>query len=597
MYLERVFFCTGKLVSRAETEDWVMAPCACPSAGKEAHRLGGSSFPKTHGTKPLADLLSQEQPEQAEAVNTALGLIRKHELHSKRALEERLQREKEIATEVSNYSTDNTSAILGWSRTLRDLGSWATLPGFCQSCNLMFDGEELCGQADDSCNVAALAESWKKRHLAIPRPPVQKLKGLTESKCWIEGFCHCSKRRNREGYLAGIMWQKARKALRETFRDREDLNLLINGAVILLWVGSSDTNAIVHVNPSYVALQYLRPWRPTLVRLEVNLESELQLQKIVSSQQARRSASDLQDADMITFRVQVDSKRKPRIDTALQFVNSLDKTLHWAIAIMYLSTRSRPFPSSAARVRAWLSQPPKPVWGGVTDVDRASSMPEPLDSDGGESDGFEAGDKGRSGVDLEENVLELWGIQPGVSGSDSSSSSSSTDSGTCTTKGNTAVKTASDKSLKSSQARSSSSSSSSSKAKKDSPETKIETTSQPGALFGLKREASSALSGQIKRDRSSTIRWGKHEIVPRYSEGSLSALQLTCRCDGHVKCSKELSIRVAGSELDCRQLLKSWAMLEGLPSRDVHMSGEVKRACRHLDDRRDPRCTRFPKQR
>ena len=53
--------------------------------------------------------------------------------------------------------------------------------------------------------------------------------------------------------------------------------------------------------------------------------------------------------------------------------------------------------------------------------------------------------------------------------------------------------------------------------------------------------------------------------------------QLTCRCAAHHRCSKELSIAVAGSPERVLQVLKSWALYgEGVRSREEHMASQLK---------------------
>ena len=70
---------------------------------------------------------------------------------------------------------------------------------------------------------------------------------------------------------------------------------------------------------------------------------------------------------------------------------------------------------------------------------------------------------------------------------------------------------------------------------------------------------------EAKRDRTNHMQFGRHHLVLRFQKGKASGLHMTCRCAGHIRCSKETSFQVLGSEDLTRQYLKAWALLgEGL---------------------------------
>eukprot|EP00971_Amphidinium_carterae_P251854 5000461-Amphidinium_carterae.1 len=53
---------------------------------------------------------------------------------------------------------------------------------------------------------------------------------------------------------------------------------------------------------------------------------------------------------------------------------------------------------------------------------------------------------------------------------------------------------------------------------------------------------------------------------------------MVCRTPNHNRCTKELSVSVAGGRTQALQVLKSWALAGDLyPDREGHMSADVKK--------------------
>ena len=91
-------------------------------------------------------------------------------------------------------------------------------------------------------------------------------------------------------------------------------------------------------------------------------------------------------------------------------------------------------------------------------------------------------------------------------------------------------------------------------------------------------ESLAAEAPATKRDRSHHEAFGCHYITPRYADGSLVGLQMTCRHNNHLACSKEMSFSVCGGVDKCRQLLKAWILVgAGMRTRAEHMGADVKR--------------------
>ena len=76
------------------------------------------------------------------------------------------------------------------------------------------------------------------------------------------------------------------------------------------------------------------------------------------------------------------------------------------------------------------------------------------------------------------------------------------------------------------------------------------------------------------RDRLGRAAFGKRFYITRFTNNEPSGLHMSCRCAGHVRCTKESAFSVTGSEAATRQFLKAWAIVgEGLQSRSEHMAG------------------------
>lgn len=60
-------------------------------------------------------------------------------------------------------------------------------------------------------------------------------------------------------------------------------------------------------------------------------------------------------------------------------------------------------------------------------------------------------------------------------------------------------------------------------------------------------------------------------LTPRHRAGSVIGFQMSCKMDGHDKCTKEFSVAKAGSETSCSRMLKTW-QLWGVtaPDRESH---------------------------
>ncbi|CAE7235205.1 unnamed protein product [Symbiodinium sp. CCMP2456] len=90
-----------------------------------------------------------------------------------------------------------------------------------------------------------------------------------------------------------------------------------------------------------------------------------------------------------------------------------------------------------------------------------------------------------------------------------------------------------------------------------------------------KPSARSIVVAAGSRDKSNRVEYGLHHLVPRFKDSVLVGYQMTCCVSGHntsAKCTREMSVSVAGSAEDCRRILKAWVLLgHSLSTREEHM--------------------------
>ena len=342
---------------------------------------------------------------------------------------------------VRVWAEAHTAPLLTVSKSLRDVGHWKSLPSplpNCHTCHLVFNAMDLCNDKDKVVSVEPLARKWVQRHAAVPQPAKTRVRGLQESKCYRESFCHCSRTRDLNGYRAGLFWQKARRALQQVFADKADQGYLVGAEIILVWCRRSSAGVLQECVPTFVALQYLRPWRPTLALLETASRSETtRLFDVLAARKEPRPFSITgESSEMIEFLVKHSGDEKPVLQTALTFAASLDKSKHWSVAVMKLAMRSVPFLDSQGKVRAFVVRAAQEVWLGSSEVevlpheqvpgtDRSKSESS-SDSDGHEDRPTTASAAvAERSMDYDEDIHQLLRVERAVPASESESSSSS----------------------------------------------------------------------------------------------------------------------------------------------------------------------------
>ena len=327
-------------------------PAPNPAADAEPPSLGLGQFglPFAPGTleKLKKDITAQARAFSAQRVHDSKEQLR-------------LQREFVAKT------VDGAKAALQERLQLAELAKWFAVPHTCPSLIAMVEPPQLgigCRAQVDNPNIASLQRDWQQRHKGLsdqgkpPDPPSQT------KPCWTEGLCIC----RGHGRLLNRMWGKARKFLKSIFPTSEDKALLASGRVLLLWYQArADSNLPGNLWFTLVALQYFKPWRPTL----------LHLQETDPASQTQTTLMD-QDADGLKD-VFLDLKPKLRLGklyfcTPFDMVGLMHPHLPFDISVWILSDRQTPYLHHPAEVRAWNRCAPKRVWLGEPAEERAATQ-------------------------------------------------------------------------------------------------------------------------------------------------------------------------------------------------------------------------------
>ena len=445
----------------------------------------------------------------------------------------------------------------GGLESLGGLGTWKNLVATVQAGALTFNIRQACERPSGG-SIASLSQHWNARHHGIRRAAPKKLPGVRESACFQSGSCHC--RNTPDGVRIHHMWLSAEKCLKQLFLKKSELEQLVGGDAVIFWAGlpraAQDGNIALHV--THVSCMYLKPWRPTFLHLDPHASSDREALANIFATPG--SAVPIAAPGLLTFQVRADSGgTHPAFDTQHSFMGQLSGDRDWWLMVGKLSTRQTPFLFSQGMVRVQIgSGAEKILWWSAHEASRkdGASPSEAVDGNIGDS-----GDERGSGneeeepdpdkeFDLAADVLELMeALASGTTcdkevdgpGRSRSSSSSSSSSSTSSAKGS------------------------------DAPPISERSKQQTQAEEAAVREVAG-------RDPAHVFSWGAHSYVQRFSGGVLAGLQMNCKLEGHDRCSKEMSFTVAGSEQNCRCLLKAWIILGqgSCRNRQEHMRGELK---------------------
>eukprot|EP00971_Amphidinium_carterae_P149856 2970914-Amphidinium_carterae.1 len=151
---------------------------------------------------------------------------------------------------------------------LRGLGPWISWAHQCPAITLPFTATRLCGEADGQ-GLGKLADAWHLRHLGLKAAAPRKTRGLVRSECFQHGTCLCRQKQR-------AVWQQAATALKAQCKDSSKQCGLLNGDLLILWLGSPQVFDIqdattweeTTITATYIPLHYSKPWRPTFLEVQ-----------------------------------------------------------------------------------------------------------------------------------------------------------------------------------------------------------------------------------------------------------------------------------------------------------------------------------------
>ena len=238
-------------------------------------------------------------------------------------------------------------------RLLREFGEWLCVPHTCPALFLHRTASEACrtvvadGISSGRGALKRLSEGWRQRHLGIREPGRRpNIKAVKQSECSQQGCCVCRT-------PVRQLWVQIASTLRRRCQHPPLSETLVQSKMFLLWVGSSskisepprvaDPSLVYRL--TYIALQYLKPWRPTFV--EATLQSSLAEFLSALPQDGPLDSSNAWH--VVSLRMPTDALP---IYTPFAFAQTLDLSLHWSVLLLELSGRSTPFIQSAGQVKA-----------------------------------------------------------------------------------------------------------------------------------------------------------------------------------------------------------------------------------------------------
>eukprot|EP00971_Amphidinium_carterae_P333517 6468300-Amphidinium_carterae.5 len=476
-------------------------------------------------------------------------------------LQEGKQQSSETSDKLHEFSKSKDATALQYCQTLRQLGNWQNVPGHTETSVFTSTAVDACKKALANVNLVELEKNWLNRHLGFKAAKKTQIRGLQESPCLRDYFCHC---KDRKGRIVKKMWDCACRKLKDTFAEPNQQQLLKDASVAVLFVGASTEPMPVYaVRIAFVALQYLRPWTPTFVELDfqssTDQERVLHILGIFSGPQTE-VANDM----YITTHIKGNATNGPHFSTPHALMDSFDEQWCWSLATATLSERGVPFFHSNGLLQLHISAlKPIQFWDPALQALPLGEKPHKKRKTTASGMGHGHGEQS-SVVGLADDDLEGVG-ELGDEASDASQESEKEDNEMDISDELWRVweEVAIDKEV----AESSSSDSSSTSTTSSSSTRKAKHKDEKRQKAAPKAQAKGAT-----RDATHVTEYGPHHLVERYTRGVCTGYQLTCRHPAHDRCSKELAASVTGSLASTRRILKAWAIMgKSMADRQEHM--------------------------
>ena len=307
------------------------------------HRLGAHSFGAVHRAEAVVE------PDRQEEALDVKGLLRKETARVKAILQPARDAAAKDESTCKEHLEESQPSILTLCRSLRGVGLWQPSLGRYEICGLQFDVRQVLENHPNTFSLAKLAEEWKSCHRGIPKAAqLPSVKGQKLSACCEAAICVCG--RTLLGRWNLQCRRSALQKLRGLTKRKVDETALVSGEIVLVFVGSYPETAF-QIELWFVAVHSLRPWRPTLLRMDPANPAEAE-RLHASVAKLSQPQNDVDDSDSyITCNVRREGTGGPTFTTFAEVLNSLDKQWQWGLLLLRLSDRQTPFVGSKGLVK------------------------------------------------------------------------------------------------------------------------------------------------------------------------------------------------------------------------------------------------------
>ena len=321
------------------------------------HKLGGVAFPK---------LQRQAQPERAAArpAGSFWAEVRRRAAVYRLQRKEAKERKQVLEMEVLQ-NAENNEEILAKSNALQNLRncslkSWRhACPALSACCNAV-DGAEAAtsvGQQPAE-TLRTTSSAWEERHWVVPEGEKLGPQRLNVTQCFRQGYCTCG---NRNLPLRKC-WQAVQKFMRTQFPNKAATGHLVDGKIVFAWRGVTEEQEVT-LRFTFIALMYLKPFRPTFLELDHISQSASGLEADDESVVLAGLENLTAEEGRLTFAVH-HVAGQPVFWTPQGFLDSLDLRQQWSIQVLHLSERGSVCMAPPGFVVACISGGPCIVWPG-----------------------------------------------------------------------------------------------------------------------------------------------------------------------------------------------------------------------------------------
>ena len=218
---------------------------------------------------------------------------------------------------------------------------------------------------ETSASARQLSSQWVARHRPVPADAKSRTRSAQVASCFREGICHCGPRNK----LLRDLLAAAQTVMKRASAQKHVQKMWVDGLVVLCWFSPATEEQAAEVVYTWVALHYLRPWRPTLLLLRSKAEAVL-------SSAVQGSSADRHSERPVTLEIVVersgDREQIPAFRTLLGLLSTLDVGRPWFLRVMHLSQNRCPAECPFSMVRAHPSEVVEQVWNpDATDMDLA----------------------------------------------------------------------------------------------------------------------------------------------------------------------------------------------------------------------------------